>query len=75
MPKRELKDRLEGKSNYEIQESCIQYTASEMPITDEEKLTLQQCAYDHGVEELVVRRVLGIELRDKLMESMKENLQ
>ena len=68
-----LRSSLEGKSNYDIQEGCIQYAQLDLPTTDQELQILNQCAYDLGIEVAVVRRVLGIELRDALTEIIREN--
>lgn len=60
-----VKDKVQGKKEYDIQHFSFKYT-DDYPYTDEEQSILRKVAYDRGVSEKQVRRVLGIELRVKL---------
>ncbi len=60
-----MKDKVQGKEEYDIQHFSFKYI-DDYPYTDEEQSILRKVAYDRGVSEGQVRRVLGIELRDKL---------
>ncbi len=61
-----VKDEVQGKEEYDIQHFSFKYI-DDYPYTDEEQSILRKVAYDRGVSEKQVRRVLGIELRDKLL--------
>lgn len=59
-------DRLKGREAFEIQDFCFAYV-SEMEYTEQEKRAIKKSAYENAIEEGQVRRVLAIELRDKLL--------
>lgn len=62
-----VRDRLEGKSPYEIQEFCINYVVSRFKPNEEQLRAIHQCAYENGTGVENVRRVVGIVLRDKIL--------
>ena len=59
--------RIEGFDAYEIQHFCFAYV-KEADYSDEEKKAIRSSAYENGLTRDRVRRVLAIELRDKLLE-------
>ena len=54
------------KDAYAIQEYSFEYV-EEFQYSDEERKTIRKSAYDNGLDVSVIRRVLAIELRDKLL--------
>ena len=63
-----VRDQVEGKRPYEIQEFCLEYLDSEeFRPSDEFTVAIRTCAYDHGLDEDQVRFVLAIVLRDELL--------
>lgn len=63
-----VRDQVEGKRPYEIQEFCLGYLDSEeFRPSDEFTIAIRTCAYDHGLDEDQVRFVLAIVLRDDLL--------
>ena len=65
-----LRSEIKEKSHYEIQELALEYVQSDRLNPDEEQFRLiRSTAYDNGITEYEVRRVLGIVLRDKLLET------
>lgn len=61
-----VENKIQGKEAYDIQYFSFKYI-DDYPYTDEEQSILRKVAYDGGISEKQVRRVLGIELRDKLL--------
>lgn len=53
---------------YEIQVFCFEYVENNAEYSDEEQRTIRKIAYEQGVKAEDVRRVLAVELRDKLLE-------
>lgn len=62
-----LRAHVAGKSPYEVQEFCFEYTAKEYQPEDDLEARIQMCAYENGVKRHQVLRVLVIELRDRLL--------
>lgn len=71
----QLRKEVEGKTDYQLQEFCFDFVHKRLNPDDNERTKLESCAYENGLEVSSVRRVLGIELRDKLMEIVKGNPQ
>ncbi len=63
----QLKIRTEGWEAYEIQDFCFKYVSDEMERSDAEERAVKKSAYEHGIRDNQVWRVLAIELRDKLL--------
>ncbi|MCY3599851.1 MAG: hypothetical protein OXN85_07760 [Gemmatimonadetes bacterium] len=61
-----LEKHLAGKDAYEIQVFCFDHV-EQVEYSDEEQKTIRRSAYNHGIDTWEVRRVLAIELRDKLL--------
>ena len=59
--------RIKDKSDYEVQEFSISYAVSELDPSESEMGVLHKCAYSNGLDISIVRRVLGIVLRDVLL--------
>ena len=64
--------KVQGKTAYEVQELCLDYATSELKLSAAETRLVEQSAYENGVSVRSVRRVLGITLRDKILENQKE---
>ena len=64
----ELLDEIAGQSPYFIQEFCMDFCTTKYRPGDDLKYLLEQCAYDNGIDLDSVLRVLGVELRDRLLE-------
>jgi len=62
-----LKDQIEGKDAYEIQDLCFGYVENTNQYLDDERRAIQSTAYHRGLEAKEIRRVLAIELRDQLL--------
>lgn len=61
--------RVRGKEPYEIQEYCFEYvTMKGFAASEEGMKQVQNSAYNHGLDVGQVLRVIGIELRDVLLE-------
>ena len=56
-----------GKSAYEIQDLASRYCAEDLEITNARKISCEAAAFEHGVNLVQVKGVLGIELRDILL--------
>lgn len=63
-----LEAKIKGKDAYEIQDFCFEYVEDANRYTDEEQRAIRNSAYKRGIKTGDVRRVLAIELRDKLLE-------
>ncbi len=62
------KDEVKGKEPYDIQEFSFSYVQNDDHYSDEDRQIIRNVAYEKGVSENQVREVIGIELRDKLLE-------
>lgn len=60
-------DEVKGQSPYFIQEFCMDFCTTEYKPSDSLKHRLEQCAFDNGIDVDSVLRVLGVELRDRLL--------
>lgn len=63
-----IKDRIDGREAFEIQRLYFDYTREQNSFDDAMKRSIQKCAYERGLREEQVFRVLAIELRDKLLD-------
>lgn len=68
-----LSERAIGKNPYEIQELCFDYLENEYQPSAETRNLIQVCAFDNGVKEYNVRRVIALMTRDKLLEQATGN--
>ncbi len=64
----DLEERIDGLEAFEIQRFCFDHTAKPGTFDDRMTRAIQKSAYERGVREEQVVRVLAIELRDKLLE-------
>ena len=62
-----LQAQVEGKTPYEIQETCFDYVRHEYEPPEDVETRVKTCAYDHGIKRGQVLDVLAVELRDKLL--------
>ena len=60
-------DQVVGMEAYEIQEFSFGYVENDLSPTEEERRAMRRTAYEQGARIEQVRRVLAIELRDKLL--------
>ena len=60
-------DEVKGQSPYFIQEFCMDFCTTKYKPDDDLKHRLEQCAFDNGIDLDSVLRVLGVELRDRLL--------
>ena len=67
-----LVTRVADKPDYEVQEICFRYVAEEYTPPAEVETAIRKCAYEHGIEQDQVMRVLGVELRDHLLQGRPE---
>ena len=67
-----LKMELVGYTPYEIQEECFRYAQNDLMqvVGEEHKTKIQSVAFDNGIDLASVLNVVGIVLRDKLLEIM-----
>ena len=63
-----VQGQVKGLEAYEIQDFSFKYAENETHYSDQEQRDIRRSAYEKGVTEEQVRRVLGIELRDRLLE-------
>ena len=63
-----LEERIRGMEAFEIQRLCFDHVAEPTSFGDAMTRAIQKCAYERGLKEEQVLRVLAIELRDKLLE-------
>ena len=61
-------DEVKGQSPYFIQEFCMDFCTTKYKPDDDLKYRLEQCAFENGVDLDSVLRVLGVELRDRVLE-------
>lgn len=64
----DLRERVEGKSPYDIQQFCFDYVNNEFRPDAEQDAVIKDCAFKNGVPVSGVLDVLAIELRDVLLE-------
>lgn len=65
---REFSGKLAGKTNYEIQEMCKNYTRDDYdPADDTMDERIDDCAFEFGISRQSVLDVLAVELRDVLI--------
>ena len=64
----QLQREVEGMTNYQVQEFCFHFVQNRFEPNDQELRTLEDCAYDNGIEVEKVRRFLAIVLRDRLLD-------
>ncbi len=64
----QLKVSVAGKDAYEIQSFCFDYVENTDQYSDQERRIIHKVAYQRGIMAEEIRRVLAIELRDKLLE-------
>ena len=57
-----------NKDSYEIQEFCFRYVQTDEIYSDEETRRIREMAYDNGMSEFDVRRVIGIKFRDTIVD-------
>ena len=55
-----------NKSPYDVQVSSFRFVDNCI-LSDTQQEAVKQCAFDNGIDELAVRRVIAIELRDMLL--------
>ena len=65
-----LKDELQGKSPYEIQEFCFEFAKGNTEYDPILVTNMQTSASNHSLEVDHVKRVFGVALRDALMKSL-----
>lgn len=65
-------DEVKGKSRYFIQELCMDFFVSKYKPSDDQKYLLEDCAFKYGIDVDSVLRVLGLELRDRLLKLLDE---
>ncbi len=63
-----VQGQVKGLEAYEIQDFSFKYAENETHYSDQEQRDIRRSAYENGVTDEQVRRVLGIELRDRLLE-------
>ena len=63
-----VKDEVKGKEPYDIQEFSLTYVQDDTHYLDKERKLIRRVAYEKGVTEEEFRSVIGLELRDKLLE-------
>ncbi|MCY4234691.1 MAG: hypothetical protein OXE59_13255 [Bacteroidetes bacterium] len=68
-----VQNQVKGKDAYQIQSFSFEYMENKNQYTYEQQSLIRQVAYDNGLYEDVVHRVLALELRDKLISTMSEN--
>ena len=58
---------------YDIQEACFTFATEKLSghLTPDERNTIKTVAFDEGANELMIMRVVGIVLRDKVLEDKK----
>ncbi len=64
----QLRNEVEGKQDFEVQEFCFDYVGTQFKPDDEQGRKVGKIAYEHGIDREQVLKVLTIELRDALLE-------
>ncbi|MDE2826719.1 MAG: hypothetical protein OXL40_05330 [Bacteroidota bacterium] len=67
-----LENEVKGKKPYQVQKFAFKVAENNEYFSDKEYERIQEAAYERGIDEKLVRTVLGIELRDKLLEMTAE---
>lgn len=65
----DVAERLKGSEAFEIEDFCFMYVGHVMEYSEQEKRLIKRVGYENGLTDNDVRRVLAIELRDKLLTS------
>lgn len=65
------KSQVDGMNTYEIQEYC-RVTIGNLGVSAARKNILQEVAFEHGLRESQVREVLAIEVRDRLIDLIRD---
>ena len=63
----ELRARAGSKEPYDVQETCLEYFENEYKPSESAHKLIRTCAFNNGLSEIQVRRVIGIIARDKLL--------
>ena len=63
----ELRNEVEGKQDFEVQEFCFTYVGEQFKPDDEQGRKVGRIAYENGIDREQVLNVLAIELRDALL--------
>ena len=63
-----LKGRIDGMEAYDIQEFCFAYADNEAELSHEQQSLIKRAAYQNGLADSTVRRVMAFELRDQLLD-------
>lgn len=63
----DVAERLEGSEAFEVEDFCFVYVGHTMEYSEEENRVIKRAAYENGLADEEVKRVLAIELRDKLL--------
>lgn len=69
-----LKDKVVNKNAYEIQELCFNYMEKEFHPSPDQLNEFEVCAFQRGIKVYQVHRVIGLELRDKLLKLTNQNV-
>ena len=67
-----LLNEVRGKSPFEVQQFSLDFMKEEFQPNREQKEMLQNAAYEHGLKLEQVMAVLGVELRDALLEVIQQ---
>ncbi len=62
---------VENKDVYGVQEYCFRHAQNDTIYSDDKRKQMRSVAYENGVSEFDVRRVIGLKLRDAILKSMK----
>jgi len=62
-----VQESVKSKEAYEIQELSFEYADDNKNYSDDELSQIKRLAYENGISDFDVHRVLGIKLRDKLL--------
>lgn len=68
-----LKSEVESKSPYQVQDFCFDYVKSKLELTPEQTELVESSAYSHGLKIEKVLDVLVIELRDALIDELRQD--
>ncbi|WP_419939388.1 hypothetical protein [Candidatus Palauibacter sp.] len=62
-----IQSRTKGMDAYTVQQFCFAYADHTLEFSDDEQVLVNKIAFERGVEERDIRRVIGIELRNKIL--------
>ena len=62
-----IRSRTKGMDAYTVQQFCFAYADHTLEFSDDEQALVNKVASERGVEERDIRRVIGIELRNKIL--------